>query len=364
MSFGLEVDAQRWEGHQRSVLAQDPGTVPVIKGNGYGFGRQVLARRAAALGVDTVAVGVDPEVASVREHHAGDVLVMDPLRPGCAGAAGGLGDERVVRTVSHLEVLREVAALARNGRAPRVVVELDSPVHRHGIGWEHLAEVGHLLEDVAHAGLSVHLPMRGDNVAVTAAALERLAPLGRAARALWVSHLPPGEASRLAAAGPAGIPVRVRTGTRLWLGDRGAARAAGTVLEARPVRRGETVGYRQRRLATSGTLLVVAGGTDHGVGMEGPRSRRGARGWARGALRDLAGSVGALPSPFRWDGRRLAWADTPHMQVSMLVVPPGVRPPVLGQRLRCEVRMTTSTFDEVRFLGAERAVGEAVGLGR
>jgi hypothetical protein len=35
------------------------------------------------------------------------------------------------------------------------------------------------------------------------------------------------------------------------------------------------------------------------------------------------------------------------MQVSLLLLPAGVRPPVIGAEVTCEVRMTTSTFDRV-----------------
>ena len=38
MSLSLYVDGDRWRSHLRSVLAPHPTLVPVIKGNGYGFG--------------------------------------------------------------------------------------------------------------------------------------------------------------------------------------------------------------------------------------------------------------------------------------------------------------------------------------
>ena len=40
--------------------------VPVVKGNGYGYGHARLARESQRLGVDTIAVGVAAEVALVR----------------------------------------------------------------------------------------------------------------------------------------------------------------------------------------------------------------------------------------------------------------------------------------------------------
>ena len=68
-------------GASRSGVPATPGLVPVIKGNGYGFGRTRLAQEAATLGADTIAVGVAREVARVRRHFDGDVVIMQPWDP-------------------------------------------------------------------------------------------------------------------------------------------------------------------------------------------------------------------------------------------------------------------------------------------
>jgi hypothetical protein len=39
MTLTLHIDGARWRANQAAVLADTPGLVPVIKGNGYGFGR-------------------------------------------------------------------------------------------------------------------------------------------------------------------------------------------------------------------------------------------------------------------------------------------------------------------------------------
>ena len=49
MSLVMHVDAAAWRSHQDAVLASDRLTVPVIKGNGYGFGLERLAGEAARL---------------------------------------------------------------------------------------------------------------------------------------------------------------------------------------------------------------------------------------------------------------------------------------------------------------------------
>ena len=65
MPLTLYVDGGRWRAHLRHVRDAHPGIVPVLKGNGYGFGLERLAQRASWLGVDTVAVGTYDEVTPV-----------------------------------------------------------------------------------------------------------------------------------------------------------------------------------------------------------------------------------------------------------------------------------------------------------
>ncbi len=42
MALTLTVDRARWQAHVAAVRAAHPGLVPVVKGNGYGFGRTFL----------------------------------------------------------------------------------------------------------------------------------------------------------------------------------------------------------------------------------------------------------------------------------------------------------------------------------
>ena len=79
----LRLDAERWREHLGVVSRATPGLVPVIKGNGYGFGRARLAKEAADLGVDTIAVGVAsrgrPGPAAVRRRR-GDPAALGRRR--------------------------------------------------------------------------------------------------------------------------------------------------------------------------------------------------------------------------------------------------------------------------------------------
>src|SRR5207247_543542 len=132
-------------------------------------------------------------------------------------------------------------------------------------------------------GWAVHLPLevlaRG-RVDEVERAVATLPPGPAAARRVWVSHLTEVELAGVRERHP-DVDVRARVGTRLWLGDRGAATARATVLAVHRLRRGERYGYYQRRAPREGFLVVVAGGTSHGIAMEAPGSAAGLRQRAR-----------------------------------------------------------------------------------
>ena len=57
MSLILHVAAEKWRTHLATVVANSEAqVVPVIKGNGYGFGIKVLAQEAKNLNLPVVAV--------------------------------------------------------------------------------------------------------------------------------------------------------------------------------------------------------------------------------------------------------------------------------------------------------------------
>jgi Alanine racemase, N-terminal domain len=340
MTFTLYVDVARWRAHQRSVLDESPGLVPVIKGNGYGFGNARLATEAALLGVSVVAVGTADEVDAVRSAYTGDVLVLTPAYdlPSMRPSPGA------VQTVAHLDRLRSM----RSGE--RVVLEFLTSMQRHGFSAEDVAHVPALLEGVRVEGFAFHLPIARhsgyDPVAEVGGWLHRLGVAGLSSDVVWVSHLTATDLAQLRAAFPS-ITFRPRVGTALWLGDRGAFEARGTVLDVHRLAAGTRYGYRQRRALRESWLVVVSGGTAHGVALEAPRAVRGPVGRAKElAVGSLAAANRSL-SPFRWAGRARWFAEPPHMQASMLLLPHSVRPPAIGDELTCEVRMTTLHPDRI-----------------
>ena len=58
-------------------------------------------------------------------------------------------------------------------------------------------------------------------------------------------------------------------------------------------------------------------------------------------------TAGLALSPFSWAGRKRWFAEPPHMQVSLLLLPASVPPPSVGDELALDVRMTITTFDTV-----------------
>jgi alanine racemase len=340
----LRLDAERWREHLDVVARATPGLVPVIKGNGYGFGRTRLAEAATELGSDTIGVGVAREVPLVRPHFAGDVVILQPWDARDDAARARLTEPRVITTVSRLA---DLEAIADSDLEPRVLVEVQTSMRRHGIRLDHLGAVTPLLQRVRFEGWSIHLPLRVEGRYAEAEALTRAA-VAVIPGTLWLSHLSPEEATQLAAeAGSEPVQARLRVGTRLWLGAETHRQTVATVLDVHPVRRGERAGYRGRVVPADGWIVVVAGGTAHGIGLEAPTSavtmRQRAVSMATGSLE----AAGLALSPYTINGKKRWFVEPPHMQVSLLFLPAGVEAPEVGAEVDVDVRFTTTTFDAV-----------------
>jgi len=338
----LTVDGPRWRGHLRGLADATPGLVPVAKGNGYGLGLPRLARKAGWLGADTLAVGTYAELPEVAQRFDGDLLVLTPWRTYEHDLDPALAD-RVIHTVSRPHDLHELL-----GRQPgaRVVLERMTSMRRHGLSAAELWEATPLAEHRARLeGVAIHLPMTGGNLGEARALMDDVIGAGLERATVFVSHLTQPELDRLRAAYP-DVTFRPRIGTGLWLGDRGALSVTATVQDVHAVRRGDRFGYRQRSIARNGHLVIAAGGTAHGIGMAAPSGDSGLRGRAASAARGGLEAVGVTRSPYFVDGEQLRFAEPPHMQSSMLLLPAGARVPSVGDRLEVRVRYTATTFDE------------------
>jgi hypothetical protein len=123
-------------------------------------------------------------------------------------------------------------------------------------------------------------------------------------------------------------------------------RVGATVLDAHPVERGDVYGYRGRTAPAAGTILVVSGGTAHGIGLEAPTGGATLRDRAARVAKGGLDAAGFVRSPYTVDGKLRLFAEPPHMQASMLFLSSGARVPEVGEEVDVRVRFTATTFDE------------------
>ena len=346
--FELEVEADRWRSGLSALSAATPGLVPVVKGNGYGLGRDQLAHEATTLGLTTIAVGTYDEVPGALAAFGGDVMVMTPWRPFFADV---VLDERVIHTLGRVSDIAELSAIAPTAR---ILLEGETSMARHGLDRHELAAAVAALGDLRVEGFAIHLPLHSMSGADgNYGEAEKWAAALDASQVdtttFYVSHLTAGELAALAARRPH-LDIRPRIGTSLWLGDLGALRVRAMVLDSHLVARGERIGYRQRAMPRDGTLLVIAGGTSHGIGLEAPKATSGVVGRGKSLAKGGLEAAGLSLSPFTIAGKQRWFAEPPHMQASMIFLPHRADAPAVGDSVDVAVRYTTATFDAIRFV--------------
>ncbi len=354
MTLTLRVDGERWRRHLLETAKAMPGLVPVVKGNGYGFGVGGLADRCAWLDeqaattgtpVDLIAVGTYREIAAAADRFAGDLMVLRPWRP--LGAHVDIPDEIAPRVIHTVSRPADAAELAERWPEARIVLEQLTSMRRHGMTRRELGQAAGAVDESRVAGVAIHLPLNiSSHLAEVQRLLNDVVAAGLATRTVFVSHLTRPEQARLRTSYP-DFTIRPRVGTDLWLGDRSALRVSATVLDVHPLERGETFGYRGRSMPRSGHLLIVSGGTAHGIGLEAPSGDQSLRTRAATIARSGMDVVGLVRSPFSIDGTHRLFAEPPHMQASMLFVPSGARVPEVGEDVDVRVRFTATNFDLV-----------------
>ena len=301
----LSIRTARWRAHVAQVAASTPGLVPVVKGNGYGFGREWLAGVAAEF-ADTIAVGTIHELEGLPAAVTPVVLTPTLVPPASTDAVLTVGNE------AHL------AALA--GWTGRVVVKLASGMQRFG-GTPALVDSARA-NGLDVIGVSIHPPLAGTG-ADHAAEITRWLPSVDPSLPVWVSHLDDAAYASL----PATHEYRNRLGTRLWHGDKSSLHLSADVLDVRAVHTGDRAGYHLGAVAGDGHLVVVGAGSAHGV-VPLPDGR----------------------SPFHFDRQRLPLHEPPHMHASMCFVPAGRTGPAIGDRVDVQRPLTMTLVDEFEWL--------------
>jgi alanine racemase len=379
MTFSLTVDASKFRGHLVSVMNQyaqaGADLVPVIKGNGYGFGRTNLAREASRLGTNRIAIGTVWELDQALVDFAGEVVVLEPFNTNDQAAKElwqrilSHGASRVIVTVSDLDF----ASVAGVG-AKLIYLEGKTSLNRFGLTASEISQVSNA-NGLTVRGLSLHMPISEPKKVLDATteissainskkissrlleiwnwivAYQALAVTNQHARHISLSHVTAADLIELKAMCMSynyELTLDVRVGTQLWLGEHSFCKVQGTVLEIHELSDHQQVGYRQIDSHGHKRLVVVSGGTAHGVALAAPNTSGSMRQRGISIAEGFSQALGKVRSPFSFNGVNLTFAEPPHMQVSMLWSDDMSLN--VGDQLACNVRNTTTAFDVVRGL--------------
>ncbi|MGK0275474.1 MAG: alanine racemase [Ilumatobacter sp.] len=309
MTVRLTIRTAIWRSQVARVVNAVDGLVPVIKGNGYGFGRNWLANTAAEF-CDTVAVGTVHELDGLPDELTAVVLTPTLSAPTSTNPILTIGADE------HL------AALA--GWNGRVLVKLASPMRRFGRDATLIDRA--LASGLEVVGVSIHPQLAGTG-AEHAAVITELLPAIDPAIPVWASHLDLDSYAQL----PATHSYRLRLGTMLWHGDKQALHLTADVIDVNAVTAGDTAGYRMGAVGGNGHLVMIGAGTANGI------------------TAIDQGELGSL-SPFHFERTRLALHEAPHMHTSMVFVPDGSPLPSIGDRVDLQRPMHMTAVDEYEWL--------------
>lgn len=343
MTLSLHVDNNLWTNHIKSVLniftSNNSDVTPVIKGNGYGIGKENLAKKSKELGIQSVAVGTIFEAKSVLDQGISEVLIMDPVKDIDELAFKELAKLNPSNLLLTISCLKDAANM---GKTP-VVIEGITSMNRFGIGINELREVAKL----NIKALSLHLPIENSSKGKVAEvsdwinAYQTNCPNGE--KVIYLSHVSESELKILTTKYP-DFKFKLRIGTKLWIGDLKAFQIKSTVLEVHEPAT-HNFGYRQREITSKHRLVVVSGGTAHGIGLQAPRSNVTFKQRLVAILSGILEAFDYALSPFVINGKQRWFAESPHMNVSLLKLPVNISAPKVGTTISAQVRMTTTNFD-------------------
>ena len=317
MSVRLSVQRRAWQQSVDAQAALRPGLVPVVKGNGYGFGRTTLMPIAGELS-NQIAVGSVYEADDVPDTHT--AIVLTPH-------VGQLPTHLPASAVLTMADIDHVSAASAQGWTGNVVIKLQSSMRRYGTTPENLALLEHAIRDghCTPVAYSLHFPLVGtsaDHVHEIEQWLPRLHP----ELPVSVSHLDIDAYAQLIQRHP-NRHFQIRCGTSLWHRERSLLSLTTDVISSRAVNAGDIVGYRGITIPADGHLVLVGAGSAHGVH----------------ALDDGR-------SPFHFNHRRLVLLEPPHMHTSMLFVARELACPGLGDRVDVQRPLINTDVDELEWV--------------
>lgn len=341
MSLTLYVNNNYWTNSLKNVLnAYENSLIPVIKGNGYGIGKSNLAEKSEELGLTEIAIGTIFEAQEIINCDFNQIIVMDPIKDLDKNAFDELkkiNDKRLVLTLSDIKD-------ATNLENTPVIVEVLTSMKRFGLTANDLKT----LSNYQILGLSLHLPIENStNGKITEVKnwlkiYEEVLP--QAKKVVYLSHLSKEEFLKIKKEFP-NFVFKLRLGTKFWLNDLSNFQIKSTVLAVHDVN-DENIGYRQRKI-NDNYIVIVSGGTSHGVGLQAPRSNTNLKSRITSILAGVLEAFDQTLSPFVISGKQRWFAETPHMNVSMLKLSKNITPPKVGSEITVHLRMTTTNFDSV-----------------
>jgi alanine racemase len=330
VTLRLTVAQDHWRTHVSQVVnesdhARSDWFVPVVKGNGYGFGRAQLIELLATFrkALAYVAIGTVHELdrdttSALAEIGATPVVLTPTLDP---PTAGPFGTDPVLNPILTVGSLAQIHAL--EGWHGRVLIKLMSAMHRYGSDPSliHTARTAGL--DVV--GVSIHPPLAQHFEGDISQQIVHWLPQIPSELEVWVSHLSPDQFSSL----PDSHHYRHRIGTRLWHGDKSMFHLGADVVEIAPVPAGLPVGYRQIPTPCDGTLIMIGAGSAHGI-------------------RPLPDDRSPFQlSPFHFGSRRLDLIEPPHMHTSMAFIPDGHLVPEVTDFVDVQQPLTQVQIDQI-----------------
>jgi alanine racemase len=307
VTLRLNVDTISWKRHFREVANGFGDLIPVVKGNGYGFGRTTLIQHAATLSKE-IAVGTVFEAHDVPKNCV--AIVLTP-------AGRELPESLPQTAVLTVGSLHHIENLKNNSWRGSVVVKLRSSMNRYGANNDELTNVLAALKNagLTQVGWSIHPPLDGNQSDYLTEIKNWM---------LQVSSDLPWFVSHIDASGIRQLrqefvqnKIRARSGTALWLGDKSMTHLIADVLDIRSIGNGETAGYRNVKIKQDGAIAMIGVGTSHGVHL-----------------------VGAELSPFHFNQQRLELVEPSHMHTSMVFIPKGDKLPQVGDYVDVQQPLT------------------------
>lgn len=340
MTLLLEVDNNKFKTHQKSVLKDFPNLIPVIKGNGYGFGLENLVNEVKALNLATIAVGTVYEAQTIQNEFSGQILILEPYQGNDVEATKVLGQitANTIKTIS--------AVNCGFNYKSDFVIEGRTSTNRFGLLKNEFALLD--LKSPNLKGLALHLAINQSDDAKFNEVNEWLSFWQSVSenRDIWISHASKNLMNKLKEQNP-DFNFLNRIGTELWLGDKSFITAKARVLAV--VENVKNAGYSQKSLAANKKILVVSGGTANGIGLNSDKTIRSFLDRLKVFILGLSAAFGNSQSPFFINNKKTYFFEPAHMNVSLIKVAKNEKVSV-GDYLIAKVRFSTTDFDSVKFL--------------